>query len=429
MQVREIFSRSKTEDTKTIFVDTNTFLHYAPPEEIDWFRIVGTNSIRIIISYVVLRELDKIKYENRSSKIKERARESLRRIEKYSSAEQNSDSGLSFLITDHVSGFNFLKHGLDPQLFDDRIIGDIITYRKTHKKNNIILLTNDLSFNFRAKKYEIDSISLGDEYKLKEEPDENEKKIKQLERELAYYKDKNPQPKISFHGGHNRKVFKIRKPYEPKEGNIDNIISRIKRSNPRIEARIGGGLFDIMNGITSEEMERYNKEYSDYERAIEKYVKESTEWKNIVRRSIKLELILFNHGNAPAEDIDISLVFPGHVKLIRSDYFPKLIGKPEYPEEPKTMSEKLGASIRLNSILYNSTNETDTESQRMEVIDSGIFEFYVDKLKHNRSKSLPILYVFFPYNGEPKGFKIEYRINSETISNDISGSINVIIKK
>jgi len=64
---------------KIIFVDTNIFLHFKSFVDIDWLEICQSGECRLVISPIVIAELDKYKVGN--DERGKRARKVLKKIE------------------------------------------------------------------------------------------------------------------------------------------------------------------------------------------------------------------------------------------------------------------------------------------------------------------------------------------------------------
>jgi predicted ribonuclease YlaK len=58
---------------KTIFLDTNVYLHYKLFDQIDWQEIVHGDAITIVIPPVIIRELNKNKEAHPQTRIRKRA--------------------------------------------------------------------------------------------------------------------------------------------------------------------------------------------------------------------------------------------------------------------------------------------------------------------------------------------------------------------
>ena len=85
-----------------IFVDTNILLHFAPLDKIDWKEVVGASPVTIIISKLVLSELDKHKRGDR--KIQGRAREALSTISRFNGKMLNPALGIEVVATPPPGG-------------------------------------------------------------------------------------------------------------------------------------------------------------------------------------------------------------------------------------------------------------------------------------------------------------------------------------
>lgn len=56
-----------------VFPDTNTFLHYQNIDQIDWPDVLGCDEVTIVITRIVIRELNRHKDGPTSPKIRERS--------------------------------------------------------------------------------------------------------------------------------------------------------------------------------------------------------------------------------------------------------------------------------------------------------------------------------------------------------------------
>ena len=66
-----------------LFLDSMLYLHYRAVEEIDLCAQFRTDTLTVVIPRIVLRELDKHKTTHPSSKVRERARRILKKIEQW----------------------------------------------------------------------------------------------------------------------------------------------------------------------------------------------------------------------------------------------------------------------------------------------------------------------------------------------------------
>ena len=78
-----------------IFIDTNIFLHFENFEQIDWLKLSNSDSCKLIISPIVIDELDKHKISN--SKVGKKARKTLNRIEEIIESENDQIKNRVFI--------------------------------------------------------------------------------------------------------------------------------------------------------------------------------------------------------------------------------------------------------------------------------------------------------------------------------------------
>lgn len=194
---------------KSIFLDTNIFLHFKPFDEIDWLKEGECSSCEIIIAPTVVDELDKKKIGN--SKISNRARTVLQKIEKLvedDTLQIQSNVHLKVLSQrPHTSLFD--QYELNYEEPDQRILASIIDYRIKNPSTTVNFCSDDVGSRLRAKYFKIERIKLPDSYRLPSEESEFEKKIRKLELENLQLKSKNPKLKLEFENGHEYLKLKV----------------------------------------------------------------------------------------------------------------------------------------------------------------------------------------------------------------------------
>ncbi len=177
---------------KTIFLDTNIFLHYQDFDQIDWQIILKTDFVKIIIPPITIRELNKNKDSNGKTRIRKRAASTLKKLSTLFQEDTHA-----FLV-DSVEIFlegrdpliDFTTYQLNREVQDDHLIASMIAYRNEIPDEELILFTSDngLILLAKAKLFGISTIKLSDDLKLPEELDPEQERIKQLEREISQIK-------------------------------------------------------------------------------------------------------------------------------------------------------------------------------------------------------------------------------------------------
>ncbi|WP_189845403.1 PIN domain-containing protein [Streptomyces umbrinus] len=67
---------------RVLVYDTNSLMHYQPPDAIDWAARVKAQAVRLVVPLVVIDELDRKQHEG-SDKMAQRARSALRALDKF----------------------------------------------------------------------------------------------------------------------------------------------------------------------------------------------------------------------------------------------------------------------------------------------------------------------------------------------------------
>ena len=80
---------------------------------------------------------------------------------------------------------DFAQHGLDKQNHDDRLIASVIDFQSNNAGALVTLVTADVVLQVKSRSRRIEFVTLPDRIaKLPEDPDPQEKLIKQLQREV-----------------------------------------------------------------------------------------------------------------------------------------------------------------------------------------------------------------------------------------------------
>lgn len=172
------------------------------------------------------------------------------------------------------------------------------------------------------------------------------------------------------------------------------------------------------------ELDRYNKKlhefFGQYDRYLRKFIA-ATNWQE---RTRSLLLTLNNTGSKPAEDIDIAITFPAGIEVISDDDFKALPTVPTPPDRPGEDAEPEYSTPELSEDSSQVSN-----SKILEIIKStneGFqVKFFVQRVKHTFSESLPLLDFHFPPGAELKSFQFKYRIVAGNCPEPFEGVLNV----
>ena len=165
----------------------------------------------------------------------------------------------------------------------------------------------------------------------------------------------------------------------------------------------------------------------------------SSEFENLKRRTIQLNIVLANDGTIPAEDIDIYLHFPDGFQLLEEYKLPNAPKAPKPPTEPMTEMQRMANSMSYAS-QFLAPNTPYTQSVSVESpqnvsspsikrIQSYEVHVHVQKIKHNLQEHLDPLFVVFDTMDYANSFTIDYRILTANIPHEVIGNLHVVVEK
>ena len=425
---------------KSIFIDTNIFLHYKLFDQINWLDICSDKECEILISPIVIDELDKHKIKN--TRVGKRARSIMQKIEKIYDNQDFIIQKNVFLkiINKKPSLKTYNENGLNFEEQDHRLFASIIEFKNDNPQASIYLVSNDIGPRIRAKQFNIKTIILPEDYLLSPETSELEKKIKKLEQENLLLKSRIPRLTLEFENGNEfLKISRGKKELE-KDNIIEKELSNLKSENSYLEyqktneKKSKSLIFHTINtlSLTKERIDKYNSELDDYFEEYKDYLNKRMNYE--AKRNLSNDIIIYlsNVGNIPAENIDIHLHFPDGFELILFDDFPKPPKKPEPPYLPKSRFDF--ANMGFNSYLPNfysnmpSMPETEINKPTIRKSDSYDVDFQRNYLKHNYKTKLDTLAVIYRKFDDKQNFNIDYVISAANMSEIIQGSLNIIFE-
>lgn len=437
------------------FLDTNIFLHYQPFNQVNWLNELSSTEVDIAIAPIVIRELDHHKDQHSNSKIRNRARASLKKIESVITGQGgvNLLKGIRVIHIDEPS-LSFTDYGLRDDVNDDHLIACCIERKSLEYDEKVVLITGDTGPRIKAHKHDIEFFDLEESLKLPNSDDEDEKEKKELENKLQKLQNSIPNLQLGFKDGDQHIIFKISEPIEIDRRKVEEKIEELKSEYPKqfpekpdldlppglshqlAQIRRSASLMPGFGKPSEEEYERYNSELDDYFKSYEEYFYKVAELKNKEIRTIKIEVVLFNRGTAPASDIDIFMHFPDGFILHNEDDLPDPIEPPNPPIEPMSSLEKMNSySFGLplsHAYRPNYSNipisNPNISSVNIKKSNSYDVEYSVMKLKQHLNAPCDVLYVYFEERKDINSFGIDYRINAANIPHEIKGKLNVVIE-
>lgn len=438
-----------------VFVDTNIFLHYQPFDQIKWFEVLGSTNVVLVATPVVIRELDEHKYQHRNSAIRDRARAALKKIEQVDLEEATASlpDGIG-LKSAKEPAIDFQQYGLRVETNDDHLIASCLAHLEAEPETDIVLVSSDTGPRLKARKHEIKTVTLPEKYKLQSAIDPIEKENKQLQRRIQQLENRFPKLELAFADRANQLRVTLPLPLAVLEEEIQQQMETIKRRHskrqdiPKDEPQKARSPLEdfilsqspISKAIgdptqpSPKEIERYNSALDKFYEKYERYLREYSVNVNLQRRTIRLDIYLFNYGTAPAEDIDVFLHFPDSFDLYDEDDRPQTPEAPEPPRPPRsTWSEMLETTLDTGGLSYLNRQppplpiQSNVSAPEIKRSNSYDVSYEVQRLKQHMNEPCDPLYVVFDLFENTASFRIDYRINAADLPDETTGTLNVVV--
>lgn len=299
-----------------LFLDTNSFIEFQPFESINWSEVCGNSEYTIVISPIVIREINKHKDNSRGRK-RERARKARKRITEI--AKDTVPSRLKIVFCKDPSKAAFENPQFNKEIADDWLIFSALEYNA--EIDNKLIITNDTGIYLVAKEFGIKAVEIPEKYLAPSDPTDEEIKIKELQRRITEYEDALPHVVLSFNGG--RSSLNLSKVEVPTfEGRTESYAEELRAKYPYKHKDIQNplNLFQMPDILHSE------KDYENYNALIEPYIE--NEPHNMVLRDmaefvnnsvIPIHFELNNEGKTPSGSLCVRLKFSNNATILNYD--------------------------------------------------------------------------------------------------------------
>lgn len=365
------------------FLDTNIFIHCQDIKDIDWQSELGVSEICLVIAPVVFEELDVFKDDPRNNRKRNRARSAISFLETVlDSPDQTVRDGVTLEYAEEMPAIEFGIYNLNSINNDDRLVASAICWSQTHVDSELILVSHDSGPRMKAKQREIRAKELSVKYRLKDQLDEKDKKIRKLE---------------------------------------DDVL-RLRSSQPKLQLGFADSNGEILDFLRAEAMAPKD---SIVERLITRALPQTERFRRFLIQFVTLPLTLQNSGDALAVGVEISL-------RIRSEIETSLIAPANIPVSATrslyfTITEFSGdprARARANAVRYGNW-KLETDNQNIKLL-----KFRIEKIKPHDSIDLdPIYIVFGVQNGDLDNFPIEYDIVKDSTGPRQGGDLHIVIDR
>ena len=431
-----------------VFIDCMVYLHYRNLEDLDLPSMLRNDNVFVVVPRITLRELDKHKNTHSSSRIRDRARRILQKIERWTTERGNVRPGMSAEFFPATPSIDYARYGLNPEWSDDILIASVLHYKKDHPEEEVILIIQDSGPKLTATQLGIKVFALPQEYKLPPEPDPLEVENRELSRALARLQNALPQLLACFAGSEEPKTyarFFLQTPPESMGEEIKRTIDEFRHKLPKQyppEPRPPTKrqtIYEFVDSlkyidpIPSEEYERYNKGVDTFLADYESYMRETWEAKAAAKRSIRFQIEIRNIGTAPADDVDVEFHFPDGFQLFTEDDWPDLPKEPRPPRKPMTRMQIMTDSIgRIPNFSFPSPSAphfTIQTSFTIKRTNSYDVTDHFARIKHGAQVTVPELFLAFDSYESASSFNCDYTIRPANLPDPITGQLHFVIEK
>ena len=373
-------------DRCEIILDTNIALHFAPIEQIDWAEVSKCKRPTIVITPILLEELERQKIFNPSAALRRRAQRSIDDIERLMGIDDPVEirTGVTLHFLSHEPTLDYKAHRLDRDVQDDRFIAAAL---ERHSLGHIpvFIASNDSGMALKLRSRAIDILKLPAALRLPEEEDALQKELKQARLELEKLRNRQPRLTVRFSDRTRKQEVVTPSAVDPDVPSLADMRAQ-HRPIPAAGARFGTGPAtrapgpQLMPGFTAtDRAKKHNENLEVYFGKYASYLEKLDVWSEMVRLSSVIELELFNDGSGTATDVDIVLSFPANVGVLHSSDFP---ARPEPPIPPSSIyRHRVGSVIDRNFLHMRSHFSVNDGDAGIEEDEPGVVRFSARSLK------------------------------------------------
>ncbi|WP_147093114.1 PIN domain-containing protein, partial [Myxococcus virescens] len=342
---------------------------------------------------------------------------------------------LHFEANDPILDFN--KHRLRPDLNDDFLIASILQFRNDDPEALPVLVTADLGLKMKARHHRIEVSSLPDRLKLPDEPDEDQKQIRDLQARLTEHENRAPKLRMAFTDQDglpevNQVIF----------GAISEPTVREAVDTHRVSLETADQMNPIwkLMPLSAAAEQKYQRRMEEHLAEYTTYIVERQEANAKRARTICLEIILINEGTAPADDVDVFLKFPAELDVQDEDPNPPIPKEPKPPMRPTggifDVLELANFSVPqedysfLNNITPPQLERPNVSAPTLIKNPDGIeAQVNVRRSKQSQIQPLGMLYASFANQDAVGSFQIQYELHAANVPRAIKGHLQVVVKK
>jgi hypothetical protein len=309
-------------ETRILFVDTNGFLQVRDLKDIPWTDLFPSiRAVDVMVAPRVIEELDKHKTSTNQRR-RDRARLALRLIE---SASLEPDLALVVrdkpirvrVVISTALRLDWAEYPtLDSSKPDDQLVAEAISFG-----NGAAILSHDTGPRIRARIAKIESFSPPDTWLLPIEQTDDQRKISKLERDLEQALSRFPKIVAGFENFDEQtsEIQLIRPILPPLDSTVAQRLAReylSRHPRSRLQPPAPNRIALQFGGISEEQVESYNAEYSAFENNVQAYFANIHERVRRVGAIPEISYFVKNDSGVVAEGLRIEFDLEGKGHLL-----------------------------------------------------------------------------------------------------------------
>lgn len=346
-----------------LFVDSNLFLQCRPLEELDWDRFGGREEVTILVPSAVLAELDKHKSDGNSRRA-QRARRALQFLNALLEAPDDTVV-IRTSPTKVIAQFAPEVSGDASNSNDDSILLEVAELSRTRGDQAVGLVTHDTNLKVKAKRKGLRFFAVPDEWLLTPEPDKRDKRVRQLEDEVALLKRQTPIMEITLDG--NQEIELVVPNYEPlTPGTTERLVEAMTAKFPmkrdfsltakeQLLSAGGIGMFGLRPPADWEIAKYQDEEYPEWKRSLRSRLEQLHSSLRARDATANIHLLVANSGTVSGEHVHVALRVSKGFLNVDPEHHDKLLERllsrrraPSPPQPRQTSLDSLDNLHRLS---------------------------------------------------------------------------------
>ena len=435
---------------KFLFPDSSVFLHFSPLDEVNLLQLFNCVEIEVLLTPIVIEELIRHQWDHPVPKLRQRAKETIQRVEKWLEGEKIISPGVTAsFIGRRPANETMVRYRLNWQRLKDVLLGTLLEVKQEYIDETVILLTDDSDLALKAWLLGFEVADLSREHILASTENSLQAEKQKLHQELAGFRYRTSSLSLSFADGKDEVEIMIPPQLDEltatMQAQLVAVAENMRREETLHQAEdVGETLLDDLEQgehsfpekMVEEEAARYQQEVKAYPEKFERYLYRCLKMINEHRRTIKLDLEIKNVGGAAAEYVVLLLTLPEQLEWHWQPQESDLPAPPAPPTSPEPQDPVLGKGLhigRVSAVPSHLLNRDYITGEAAAGAPPAISEagnqlqWELGTYRRHQLRLLIPLYVRFRHADDITNFAIAWEIKEKGGSDMVKGHLSVLV--